>query len=249
MNSKNDEVEIDLWEIFLLILHHLPLVLLTTLIGGVIAGFISIYAITPMYTSTAKMYILANSDTMISLADLQVGNNLANDYEELILSRPVVEQVSENLDLNLSYGALLGCVSINNRDNTRIIGIKITFPDPVLAKEIANEFISVAQKRITQIMKVDEPTLVEEAVAASRPSSPNNRRNIMMGAVIGLLLSIGFLLIRHILDDTLKNADDVEQFLRLNTLASVPEEGGTDNTEKKRSRKRKLWGVRKDGHR
>lgn len=60
MNSKNDEVEIDLWEIFLLILHHLPLVLLTTLIGGVIAGFISIYAITPMYTSTAKMYILAN---------------------------------------------------------------------------------------------------------------------------------------------------------------------------------------------
>ena len=98
-----------------------------------------------------------------------------------------------------------------------------------------------------KIMQIDEPTIAEEAVEAKRPSSPNNKRNILLGAVLGMILSIGYLVIRNILDDTIRSADDVEKFLRLNTLSSIPEEGGTDNSEKKRKRK-KLWGVRKGGH-
>ena len=243
MNSQNDEIEIDLREILFLILHHLPMVLVTTIVGGLLAGVISVYALTPMYTSTSKMYILTNSDAMVSLTDLQVGSSLANDYEELIKSRPVVEKVAENLNLEITYGELLEKISISNPDNTRIIKIQITYPDPVVAKEIANEFITVAQKQISQIMKVDEPTIVEEAVEAKEQSSPNNMKNILVGAIAGMLLSVGFLVIRHILDDTVKNADDVEKFLGLNTLASVPEEGGTDNSEKKQ--KRKLRGIRK----
>jgi capsular polysaccharide biosynthesis protein len=154
MNSQNDEIEIDLREIFILIMNHLMMVISVTVIGAVLAGLISVYALTPMYTSTAKMYILANSDTIVSLTDLQMGSSLANDYEELIKSRPVVEQVAENLDLDVTYGELLGHLSITNKDNTRIIQIQITYPDPVAAKEIANEFVAVSQKRMSQIMKV-----------------------------------------------------------------------------------------------
>ncbi len=247
MNSKNEEIEIDLWEILMLVLRHLPMVISVTIAGGLIVGLYSVYALTPKYTSTAKMYILTNSSTMISLSDLQVGSNLANDYEELITSRPVVEQVAENLDLDIAYEGLLGCVSVTKRENTRIIWIQVTYPDPVLAKEIANEFANVSQKRLTQIMQIDEPTIAEEAVEAKRPSSPNNKRNALLGAIIGLMLAVGFLVVRNILDDTMRSADDVEKFLRLNTLASIPEEGGTDNSEKK-SRRKKLWGVRKGGH-
>ena len=231
----------------MLILRHLPLVISTTIVGALLLGLYSVYVVTPMYTSTAKMYILTNSSTMISLSDLQVGSNLANDYEELITSRPVVEQVAENLDLEISYEALLGRVNVTKRENTRIIWIQVTYSDPVLAKEIANEFATVSQKRLTEIMQIDEPTIAEEAVEAKRPSSPNNKRNILLGAVLGMILSIGYLVIRNILDDTIRSADDVEKFLRLNTLSSIPEEGGTDNSEKKRKRK-KLWGVRKGGH-
>ena len=239
MNSQNDEIEIDLREIFMLIINHLLMVISVTVIGALLAGLISVYALTPMYTSTAKMYILANSDTIVSLTDLQMGSSLANDYEELIKSRPVVEQVAENLNLDVTYGELLGCMSITNKDNTRIIQIQITYPDPVAAKEIANEFVNVSRKQMSQIMKVDEPTIVEEAIEAKSQSSPNN----LIGAVVGLLLSVGFIVVRNILDDTMRTADDIEKFLKLNTLASVPDEGGTDNSEKKQ--KRKLWGVRK----
>lgn len=243
MNSQNDEIEIDLREIFLLILHHFPAVLAAAAAGAFLAGLISVYALTPMYTSTAKMYILTNSDSMVSLADLQMGSSLANDYEELIKSRPVVETVAENLNLDITYRELLSMVSITNPDNTRIIRIQIDYPDPVAAKKIANEFVCVAQKQISQIMKIEEPTVVEEAVEAEGQSSPNNKRNILIGALLGLILAVGFLATRYILDDTVKNADDVEKLLGLNTLASVPEEGGTDNSEKKQ--RRKLRGIRK----
>ena len=123
------------------------------------------------------------------------------------------------------------------------IQIQIPYPDPVAAKEIANEFVNVSRKQMSQIMKVDEPTIVEEAIEAKSQSSPNNIKNILIGAVVGLLLVVGYIVIRNILDDTMRTADDVEKFLKLNTLASVPDEGGTDNSEKKQ--KRKLWGVRK----
>ena len=82
MNSQNDEIEIDLREIFMLILNHLLMVISVTVIGALLAGLISVYALTPMYTSTAKMYILANSDTIVSLTDLQMGSSLANDYSD-----------------------------------------------------------------------------------------------------------------------------------------------------------------------
>ena len=240
---ENTEYEIDLREIFVLLLRHIVSIIAFTVVGAIVAGLISIYAITPMYQSTAEIYILTAQDSIVSLSDLQVGSSLANDYEELIQSRPVVETVAENLDLDMEYEALLGCLSISNPTNTRAIKITITYSDPVLAKEIANEFSSVSRKQISQIMQVAEPTVVQEAVAAKNQSSPNNVKNIMIGALLGMILTMGFIIVRYLLDDTLKNPDDVEKFIGLNTLAAVPNEGGTDNHEKKDARK--VRGIRK----
>lgn len=91
MNSQKDEIEIDLREILLIIRRNLLVIVAATVIGGLAAGLFSYYMITPKYTSTAKIYILTNSDSVISLSDLQMGSSLANDYAELINSRPVAE--------------------------------------------------------------------------------------------------------------------------------------------------------------
>ena len=251
MNSQRDEleIEIDLREIFFIVRRNILLIIAATVIGGLAAGLFSYYAITPKYTSTAKLYILTNSESMISLSDLQMGSSLANDYEELINSRPVAEQVLKNLNLDISYGALLSCISINNPQGTRIVWIQATYPDPTIAMEIANEFAVVAKQQISQIMNVDEPRIAEHAIVPKSKSSPNNTRNAIMGAVLGMVLVVGFLIIRYMLDDTIRGGEDVERYLGLHMLASIPEEGGTDNKEKKRKKKRKLHGVRKDNFR
>lgn len=239
MNPQNDEIEIDLREILFILIKRIWIILAAIVIGGLVAGLISLYGIAPKYKSTSKIYILTNSESMISLTDLQMGSNLANDYQELIKSRPVVEGVIKSLKLNMQYGELLSYLTIENPTNTRIIYITIEYTDPQIAMELANEFVEVAKGRISQIMKVDEPTIAEKAIVPKAKSSPNNVRNALLGVFIGFLLSVAIVLVIHALDDTIKNSDDVERYLGIQTLASIPEEGGTDNKEKSQRKGRR----------
>ena len=142
----------------------------------------------------------------------------------------------------MTYEEMLGHVQIANAENTRIIKITITHPNPVTAANIANEYAKVSKVKMSKIMAIEEPTDVDEAVVPKHQSSPNNAKNIVLGAMLGLLISCAFFIIRYMLDDTIKNSEDVERYLHLNTLAAVPEEGGTDNSEKYHKRFR---GIRK----
>lgn len=243
MNHENDEIEIDLGELIGYLLGHIRVILLCTVCGGVIAGLISIFLITPQYQSTAKIYILS-SETTISLSDLQMGSSLASDYEELITSRSVVKNVIENLELESSVEELVGHVSVANTENTRIISITVTYPDPQMAQKIANEFAEVSKSQMADIMQVTKPTDVDIAEVPERKSSPNNVKNILIGIILGFVLAAGAFTVAYILDDTVKTTEDVERYLGLHTLASVPEEGGTDNSEK-HEKKRRFRGVRK----
>lgn len=241
MNNTNEVEEIDLLELIGILLHHIIAIVVCTVIGGVVAGLITVYAITPQYQASATIYIL-NNETVVSLSDLQMGSSLASDYEEMITSRTVTNAVIKNLKLDMSYEEMLGHVAISNAENTRIIKITITHPNPVTAANIANEYAKVSKVKMSKIMAIEEPTDVDEAVVPKHQSSPNNAKNIVLGAMLGLLISCAFFIIRYMLDDTIKNSEDVERYLHLNTLAAVPEEGGTDNSEKHHKRFR---GIRK----
>lgn len=244
MNTQhNEETEIDLVELFFEFLRHIWTILCVTIAGALIAGIITMFVITPMYTSTSQLYIISNS-SLVDLSSLQMSTSLTADYEEMIKTRPVVEQVIENLNLKTSYKELLSHITISNEANTRIIKITVEYDDPVVAKDIANELANVSKVQIAKIMNVDEPRIVEPAITATSKSSPNNGKNVVIGALVGLLLALAFFTVRYIMDDTVKNADDVEKYLGLNTLASIPLEGGTDNSEKK-TKKKRLHGIQK----
>ena len=244
MNTQlNEETEIDLVELFFEFVRHIWAILCVTIAGALAAGVITMFVLTPMYTSTSQLYIISNS-SIVDLSSLQMSTSLTADYEEMIKTRPVVEQVIENLNLKTTYSELLSHISITNETNTRIIKITVEYDDPVVAKDIANELANVSKEQIAKIMNVDEPRIVEPAIVAKTQSSPNNGKNIVIGALIGLLLALAFYTVRYIMDDTIKNADDIEKYLGLNTLASIPLEGGTDNSEKK-SKKKRLHGIQK----
>ena len=233
MNSnQKDEIDIDFREILIILRTRIAVIAASVIVFAVLTGVISIYFITPMYTATSKIYILT-SDSMVNLSDLQMGSSLAEDYAEVIRIRPVIEKVTQNLKLDISYEEMLDYITITNPADTRIIKIQVMYKEPVLAKELADEISEVSREQIAEIMKVEKPTIMEQAVIPQRQSSPNNIRNIMLGALVGLVLSTTAVVFHYILDDTIKSSEDVEKYLGLNMLASIPEEGGTDNSEKK----------------
>jgi capsular polysaccharide biosynthesis protein len=239
MNPENDEIEIDLKEIFFLLKRKIYIILLVTVLTATAAALYSNFIINPKYSSTSKIFILTKSTSITTFADIQLGSSLTKDYMELIKSRPVVDKVAENLGLDLEYEELLEKVTISNPADTRILNLTVEDTNPHIAKEIADEFAVVASERISSIMETDEPNIVENGHVAENPISPSVKKNTLIGGLAGAFLTVLIILALYILDDTIKTSDDIEKYLGINTLAEIPLGKGQKKNKRKDMRARK----------
>jgi succinoglycan biosynthesis transport protein ExoP len=67
--------------------------------------------------------------------------------------------------------------------------------------------------------------LLDRAVVPTRPVWPRKGRFALVALLAGLVLAAGFVLVRDALDNTLKDADDVERHLHIDLLAAIPRFG------------------------
>ncbi len=224
MNRREEEYEIDLLEVLYALRKKIVVIILAGIIGAGLAAAYSFLLAKPVYESTAKLYILSQSTSITSLADIQMSSSLAKDYEEMIYSRPVVMQVKKNLHLDYSYETLKNMLTVNNPTDTRCLNISCKSNDKEEARDMANEFATVSKRQIAQIMDTDEPTVFERAVASKDPVKPQKLKNIIIGLLLGLLIACAIVIVQYMMNDSLKTEDDIERYLGLNTLASIPNE-------------------------
>mgnify|MGYP000503173332 CR=1 FL=1 len=236
MGMENDEITIDLMDLFQVVFKKLHLVLLAGIIAALVAVLVTKLFMTPVYTSTTKMYVLSKQDanSAVTSSDLQAGSQLTKDYMELIKSRSVMEQVISQLQLDMSVDKLSGEITVSNTADTRILSISVENESPKLAKEIADAVRESASVQITQITDADAVNMVEEGNLPKDPTSPNTMKNAMLGGILGIFLALGAIVLIYILDDTIKTPDDVERYLGLTVLTSIPIASGTPAAKKVR---------------
>lgn len=234
----NDETEINLWEIFLVLVGKIPQMIAVGLLTALVAFMYTMFVVTPTYQSTTKIYILSkqNNDS-VTYSDLQMGTQLTKDYAELIQSRFVLEEVIEQLGLGMSYGGLKGKVSVTTPTDTRIIAITVTDSSPVRAMRIANAIREASSVHIQNVMDIEAINVVETADIPMGKASPNVGRNTMLGGMIGVLVIAAITVITHLMNDTIKTAEDVEKYLGLSTLAIIPLNEGERKSRKKVKRR------------
>ena len=243
----DDTIEIDLKEIFYALWHRILIILLAGILGGVIAGAYTRYMMTPVYTSSSMLLVLTKETTLSSLADLQIGSQLTNDYSVMTTSRPVLEEVIDNLNLQMDYEELERMITISNPEDTRILEISVEHPSPQMAMQIVNELSEVASEFIGDNMEVVPPKIIEEGIVPTEKTSPSTMRNTLLGILAGLFISGGIVVLMTVLNDSIKNEDDVEKYLGLSTLASVPDRKDYIGGKKKKSGRKKS--TRKKGDR
>ena len=243
----DDTIEIDLKEIFYALWHRILIILLAGILGGVIAGAYTRYMMTPVYTSSSMLLVLTKETTLSSLADLQIGSQLTNDYSVMTTSRPVLEEVIDNLGLQMDYEELEKMITISNPADTRILEISVEHPSPQMAMQIVNELSEVASEFIGDNMEVVPPKIIEEGIVPTEKTSPSTMRNTLLGILAGLFISGGIVVLMTVLNDSIKNEDDVERYLGLSTLASVPDRKDYIGGKKKKSGRKKS--TRKKGDR
>ena len=242
MIHTDDEIEIDLREIAGLLLRKLKILILFLILGGLIAGSVTRFLITPQYTGTSMIFILTKTTSVTSLADIQLGSELTTDFVMLATSRPTLERVIDELDLTEEPKELQEMITVSNPADTRILQIDVSNPDPQLAADISNALADATADAVADIMSTDRPSIVEEAVVPEAPSSPSLMKNAMLGAMAGLFLAMAIVILRFLMDDTIKTEDDVAKYLNLNTLAAPPVDGKADPAAGKKKKKKSKKG-------
>lgn len=223
--NDSDEEEIDLSEIAYLLWGHILDIIGFLLGGAIIAFLITFFLISPKYTATAKMYILTSgTNSVVDLSALQISSQLKADYQELITSRSILEDVISGLNLQeTTVEDLEGMIAIENPADTRILNVSVTTTDPQMSADIANELVEQAKSYLPEIMKTDEPSVFEQAEVPESKSSPSIRRNVLIGAIGAAFVYMGYLVVRHLMDDTFKTPDEINKYYGVQPLAVIPE--------------------------
>jgi len=236
--NQDDEIEIDLIELFYVLKRKIWIVLLTGILGAVSFGLFTAMVLEPVFTSSTMLYIVNKTTTLTSLTDLQLGTQLTKDYKVLVTSRPVTNQVISDLDLNMSHEQLVHKIKVENPTDTRILTISVEDSDPYMAKSIADEVAKVASARMAQIMDSVPPNIVEEGYLPTEKTRPSVTKSSILGGFVGVFLSALIILVLFIMNDTVKTPEDVEKYLGLNTLAAIPlfeERGSMQKKRRKRN--------------
>lgn len=221
-SRQDDEIEIDLKEIFYLLLSHWKSIFLAMLIGAAIFGAYHTFLLKPSYQADASIYI-TSTDSMISFSDLQLSAALTDDYANIIKSRTVLNRVIDELDLNLNYRQLGALISVDNPDSTHIVDIKVTCDDPELSRNITNALMNISVDQIYQVIGSGEPTVIDYAMAeAVQDVTPSLKKYLMLGALLGALIVCAIVVLRMLTDTTLKTVDDIDRYLHIPVLAAVP---------------------------
>ncbi|MCO4590728.1 capsular polysaccharide biosynthesis protein CpsC [Streptococcus infantarius subsp. infantarius] len=225
MNTNdNASIEIDVLYLLRKLWSKKFFIIFVGLLVGTIALLGSVFFIKPKYTSTTRIYVVSrSSDTALTNQDLQAGSYLVNDYKEVITSSEVLSSVIDQEKLSMSAGQLSGEITVNIPTDTRVISISVTDTDAQRACDIANTVREVAAEKIKAVTKVDDVTTLESATKPSHPSSPNVKKNAVIGVLAGAFLAIVGILVAEVLDDRVRRPEDIEETLGMTLLGVVPD--------------------------
>lgn len=215
-------VQFDIKE-FLTYVIHFKFVIITIVCVMLLLSFVyTKFLCTPMYTAVAKVHILDNESAQVDTSEYSISTYLTRDYTILVTERIVLDKVIERLDLKMSYQSLKGCVYTGNPQSSRIIEISVVTSDPKLSMQIANTVCSVSQEVMYDLLGSDRVNIVSAAEKPTSPSSPNLRANLIYGLLVSLIFSFIVIMILHYRNDKINGSEDVQKYLEMCTLATIP---------------------------
>lgn len=221
--------ELDLKELFNVFWAKKMQIVMIIVVFAVI-GFVYSYAfIEPIYQSTTSI-LLAKSNTeqsdsdTITSTEITLNQKLVSTYSELLKSETLLNQVIDNLQISKTTAELEDNITVSAKDDTEIIEISVTDPEPSMAQRIANE---VAQVFITQVAQqyynMDNVYVVDKAQLPEEPYNINHMKDLLVFAAVGFVISCVYVLIANMLDTTVKSKEDVENRIGLTVLTIIPE--------------------------
>lgn len=218
--------ELNLNELFNYFLAKILLIILIILIFLTGSIVYSAYIQKPMYSSYTTILLTKEENTAITTAELNLNRSLVDTYSVIIKSNRVLEQVISNLNLGYSISELKNKVSVESVNDTEIIKITVKTNNAELSSNIANEIAKVFNSEIVKLYKIQNIGVIDMAKKNDVPYNVNFVKQVVLGTLIGVVMSFAVVFIMFYFDTTVKNVDDVEKKLGVSVIGSIPLSGG-----------------------
>lgn len=219
--------EIELRDLFYVIMKRAWLIVLITVLSVMVSGLVSIFLLTPEFeTNTSLMLGKAsdyNSDSSYSYQDVKTNKELIGTYGEIAKSRVVLSAVKEDIGLDMTIEQLSDMVSVTLLKNTEIINVSVRDTSPQRAALIANSVARVFMDNVSRIMKIDNVQIIDTAIIPEDPISPRVKMNIAIAGVLGIMISVFIIFLLEAFDHSIKIPEDVTKHLDLPVIGMIPE--------------------------
>lgn len=219
--------ELDLKELLMLFWNKKIKILLIVAIFILIGIIYTIGFVTPVYTSSTTLLLASsgsstNNSNTITTTDITLNSKLVSTYSTLVQSKSVLRQVISNLGMNLDEEELKNNITVSQEKDTEIIRLSVTNENATTAAKVANETAKVFIERVSDIYKINNVQVVDQAEVSTSPSNINHAKDILIFAFIGIVVAVMYVLIANMLDTTIKSAEEVEKEFKVPVLASIP---------------------------
>ena len=229
MNKKDEEVEIDLMQLFKALLKKSWAIILAAVIFGSCMLAYTVLFVTPLYKARTLMYVNNNAVSVgdvkmsISSGDLNAAQSLVDTYTIILGTRTTLDDVIEIANLTYNYEQLKEMISAAPVDGTQIFYIDVTSPKPEEAELIANTIGQILPEKIASIVEGSSARIVDYAVVPAKKDSPRITKNTILGMLVGIVIACGIIIVQELMDDEVHDADYLTDTFDIPVLAVVPE--------------------------
>lgn len=227
MNQEKQYIEVDIRELFTLLLKKSWIILICILVVSSAVGFYSYTRMTDYYQANATVYLGKEGLTgSIDLGMISLNNQLMSDYINLIRSRLVAEEVIKRMGADIPteiiQSGIYAYTPTDLKVSTRMFVVSFKSTNPQFAADVVNYTCEVLLEKADSIFGVKNAQIIDRALVPTLPVGPNRMKIILVGAAVSAALGVLIIFILEFMNHTFKKAEDIERVLGLNVLGVIP---------------------------
>lgn len=206
---------------------RIKVIILFMFIGVAVAGGITFFFITPKFNSQAQLVVTLPQTENTNSNDVNSNLQMINTYKDFIISDLVLNQVENRLksdyNIKINTAAIKNSIIVQQNQNSQMFSIIAKSSNANNAMYIANTVATIFQENAKDVLNVDRITIISKAVVNTKPISPNNKVNILIGLILGTILGTVFALLLDLFDRTVKDTSFIVEELGFTVIGTVPE--------------------------
>lgn len=221
--DKNEDVEIDLVEIWQVIKKQFGLLVVIVILCAILAGVISKFFIAPKYTSSSTIFLTPSisESGVVDFTSQNSNEKLVNNVMALLVQDNILSEVAKQTGME-SIEELRDQIEVSNDTNTTLVKVEATTLDPKLSKNIVNSMVNIFIDTMQENLNLKNIEIVDKAKLSYEPSGPNVKKNILIGAAAGFVIDALIVVLKVLTNTRLKSKEEAEKYLNLPVFCELP---------------------------